>query len=299
MSLIRSIIYGLKEARFNPVTILHSTSYAFTVTYLRVLKHLVKLESPSLRNLIGETYHSKVIRLDDAKKIITINRNIELKNLDQVLPYKHAKDIILNNPHNIVVYECPCRRQKKEPCRPIDVCLVVGDPFVDLLRMFQPFRSRRISPEEAVRILQAEDERGHIHTAWFKRNMLDRFYAICNCCKCCCLGMKFLAEYQVNMILPSGYRSTIGEECTGCGVCARYCQFDAMELRPVSGNGSGQKRCRIIREKCFGCGVCESKCKKSAISLVRDYEKGVPLNIEILAQAGATQATEKGQTTTA
>lgn len=290
MSLFKSLTYALREAGFNPVTILHSAFYAATVTYLRVLKTIVKIGPQRFRTYVGETYHSKVVRLDDARKLITINRDIELRNLDQLLPYRHARDIILHNPHNIVVYECPCRGQKKEPCRPTDVCLVVGDPFVDLLRMFQPFRSRRISPEEAVRILREEDERGHVHTAWFKRTMLNRFYALCNCCKCCCLGMKFMAEHRVNMILPSGYRSMIGEDCSGCGACTRFCQFDAMELIPVSDNGSGRKRCHVIRERCFGCGICESKCTHGAISLVRDPEKGIPLDIEALAHARTMEA---------
>jgi len=287
MSLFTSLIYGLKEARFNPAIVLHSALYAATVSYLRVLKNIAKIDSKTIRTHIRETYHGKVLRLDDAGRIITINRDVEFRNLDQILPYRHAKDIILKNPHNIVVYECPCRGQKKEPCKPSDVCLVVGDPFVDLLRMFQPFRSRRISREEALQILKEEDARGHVHTAWFKSAMLDRFYAICNCCKCCCLGMKFMNEHHINMILPSGYRSTIGEDCIGCGLCARYCQFDAMELLPVSEVVSGRKRCHVIRERCFGCGICESKCRNGAISLVPDPHKGVPLNIEALAQTNA------------
>jgi hypothetical protein len=38
---------------------------------------------------------------------------------------------------------------------------------------------------EALDLLRAEHERGHLHSAWFKDVMLNRFYAICNCCKCC------------------------------------------------------------------------------------------------------------------
>jgi hypothetical protein len=34
MSLIKSLMYSLKEARFNPIIILHSMLYAATVTYL-------------------------------------------------------------------------------------------------------------------------------------------------------------------------------------------------------------------------------------------------------------------------
>lgn len=287
MSLIKSFLYNMKEAKYNPITLTHSTLYAATVTYLRVLKNILKINSKWFRNHINETYHSKVVRLDDATKFITINKNIELRNLDQVLPYKHAKDIILKNPQNIVAYECACRGQKKDPCKPTDVCLVVGEPFVDLVRMFQPFRSRRINREEAIKILKEEDETGHVHTAWFKTAMLDRFYAICNCCKCCCLGMKFMNEYNMKALLPSGYRAIIGEDCIGCGECAKYCQFDAIEIVSFSDNGKEKKKCNVIAERCFGCGICESKCKKENISLVLDPEKGIPLDIVALSETSA------------
>jgi ferredoxin len=290
MSIIKSFFYNMKEARYNPIALIHGMSYAATVTYLRVLKNLLKINSKSFRNHVTETHHGKVIRLDDAIRLITINKNVELRNLDQVLPYKHAKDIILKNPQNIVAYECPCRGQKKNPCKPTDVCLIVGEPFADLVHLFQPFRSRRISPDEALRILKEEDERGHVHTALFKTAMLDRFYTICNCCKCCCLGMKFMTEYNMKNVLPSGYRAIHGEKCIGCGACAKYCPFDAIEMIPFSDNGKEKKRVNIISERCFGCGICVSKCEKENISLILDPKKGIPLNIETLAQTSAMEA---------
>ena len=290
MPLIKSFLYNMKEAKYNPITLTHSTLYAATVTYLRVLKNLLKLNSKGFRDHISETYHSKVVRLNDATKFVTINRDIELRNLDQVLPYTHAKDIILKNPQNILAYECACRGQKKDACKPTDVCLIIGEPFVDLLRMFQPFRSRRITSEEALRILKEEDQRGHVHTAWFKTSMLNRFYSICNCCKCCCLGMKFMSEYNMKTVIPSGYRAIVGEDCVGCGECAKHCQFDAIEIILISDNGKEKKKANVISGKCFGCGICESKCKKENISLILDPEKGIPLNIETLAQMSAQGA---------
>ena len=290
MSLIKSFFYNIKEAKYNPLTLIHNLSYIATVSYLRVLKYLVKINSKRIRNHVSETYHSKVVRLDDATKIITINEDIELRNLDQVLPYEHAKDIILKNPHNIVAYECGCRGQKKDSCKPSDVCMVVGEPFVDLVRMFQPFRSRRITQEEAIRILKDEDDRGHVHTAWFKTALLDRFYAICNCCSCCCLGIKFMNEHKMKTVLPSGYRAIIGEDCTGCGECSKYCQFDAIEMISYSENGKKRRKYNVITERCFGCGICETKCKKENVSLIIDPEKGVPLNIEVLVQSKGINA---------
>jgi len=284
MGLMGSLIYNAREANYNPINIIHGMLYGATVTYLRILDKLLKRERPSLRKHVEETYHAKVIRLEDASRFITINRNVELRNLDQVLPFEHAKDIILRNPQNIVAYECACRAQKEHPCQPTDVCLVVGEPFVDLLRMMQPFRSKRISAEEALKILKDEDERGHFHTAWFKTAMLNRFYAICNCCGCCCLGRKNMFEYGMRSVLPSGYTAMVGKNCVGCGQCLKACSFNAIQMVTVKDNGEERKEARIIPEKCFGCGICESKCEKSNISLVLDPIKGIPLNIESLAR---------------
>jgi ferredoxin len=91
-------------------------------------------------------------------------------------------------------------------------------------------------------------------------------------------------------VLPSGYRAIIEEDCIGCGECAKYCQFDAIEMISFSDNGKEKKMCNVIAERCFGCGICESKCKKENISLILDPEKGIPLNIEGLAQTSEIEA---------
>ena len=149
--------------------------------------------------------------------------------------------------------------------------------------MLQPLRSRRITAEEALYILKEEDKRGHVHTAWFKTAMLDRFYAICNCCKCCCMGIENMRKYKMKMVLPSGYLAVTKEDCIGCGECSKNCQFEAIEMITKPDNGKKQIA-KIITEKCYGCGICESKCKNENISLILDASKGIPLNIENLAQ---------------
>lgn len=225
-------------------------------------------------------YHSKVVKLDDARALLTINEDIELTDLERVIPYKHARDIILKNPDRIAVIDCPCRLTKKDPCKPLDVCLIVGEPTVSfVLDHNKENNPRQISQEEAVDILKAEDDRGHLHTAWFKDALGDRFFCVCNCCKCCCTPMT--GHFNgVPMIASSGYVCEINEACNECGTCVEYCQFGALSM-----NG----KVVVDLKKCMGCGVCESKCPSEAISMKRDPNRSEPLDIRVpMSQQQAT-----------
>jgi hypothetical protein len=75
--------------------------------------------------------------------------------------------------------------------------LVGGGDFV---LDHHPGRARQVSTEEALALLDAEHERGHVHTAYFKDACDHRFYAICNCCKCCCGGLEAMVKYGVPMV---------------------------------------------------------------------------------------------------
>lgn len=219
----------------------------------------------------ADTYHGKAIPLETAKQLVMIREEIKIPDLEQVIPYKRARSIIMQNPDHIVVLDCPCRVAREHPCLPLDVCLIVGEPFASLVREHHPDRSRWITRDEAIAILKAEDERGHVHHAFFKDAMLERFYAICNCCECCCGAMQ-AQRLGTPMLASSGYISQVDEElCIGCGDCNFYCQFNALEI--VNGIN------HVIYEKCMGCGVCVNKCTQAAMSLVRDEAKGVPLEI--------------------
>lgn len=232
-----------------------------------------KKENEPTVEVIGfaDTYHGKAVPLETAKKLVLINEEINIPDLEQVIPYKRARSIIMQNPERIVALDCPCRSARPNPCLPLDVCLVVGDPFASFIREHQPKRSRWITREEAVAILKAEDERGHVHHAFFKDAMLDRFYAICNCCECCCGAMQ-AHRTGTPMLASSGYVSQVDEDlCIGCSDCNEFCQFGALEV--VEGVN------QVIYDKCMGCGVCISKCGQGALFLVRDEAKGVPLEI--------------------
>jgi ferredoxin len=220
---------------------------------------------------VADTYHGKAVPLEQATQLVTVDEEIRLTDLEQVIPYRRARDIILKNPDHIVVLDCPCRVSREEPCEPLDVCLIIGEPFASFVADHHPRRSRRIEPRQAVEILQAEDDRGHVHHAFFKDAMLERFYAICNCCSCCCGAMQ-AHRTGVPMLAPSGYVSRVDADgCTGCGLCVESCPFGALSLDDDAA---------VVDDKvCMGCGVCIARCPRGALALVRDASKGEPLDI--------------------
>lgn len=228
------------------------------------------------RVTFADTYHGKVLSTDSAIKLVSVREEIRIPDLEKVLPYQRARSIILKNPDHITLLRCPCRSAREKPCEPLDVCLIVGEPFAGFMAEHHPERARRITQAEAIEVLRAEHERGHVHHAFFKDAMLDRFYAICNCCSCCCGAMQ-AHRNGTPMLASSGFVSEVDPElCVGCGSCASRCQFHAITL--IDGVS------HIDREACLGCGVCASHCEHGALRLRRDPSRGQPLEILSLLQ---------------
>ena len=139
----------------------------------------------------------------------------------------------------------------------------------------------KITQEEAVKILEEVHKKGLVHCAFFKKDLGRRFVAICNCCSCCCQGMKAWNMFQgaIPVLAPSGYVADISSECSACGECVEACQFEAISM-----DGDGQEAV-VNRDKCMGCGVCEDLCPSQAIVLQRDSAKGEPLDLAELMKA--------------
>lgn len=221
------------------------------------------------KRAFADHYHGKVVLTDAAEQLVTLDKPIELRNLEKIIPYDTAKDILLSDPDHLVALECPCRAGSASPCLPLDVCLIVGEPFTSFVVDHHPNHSRWISQDEAVDILRAEHDRGHVHHAFFKDAMLGRFYAICNCCSCCCGAMQ-ATRNGTPMLASSGFVvARTSETCVGCGLCVEACPFEALEVQ--------NDLVRLNDEKCMGCGVCVSKCPREVLSLVRCPDRGEPL----------------------
>lgn len=228
---------------------------------------------------IADTYHGKALPLATAKTLVQVKEDVRIEDLEQVIPYVDARALILKHPDHIVVMDCPCRSVKENPCLPLDVCLIVGEPFASFVREHHPAQSRWVTAEEAATILEEEDQRGHVHHAFFKDAMLGRFYAICNCCACCCGAMR-AQRNDVPMLASSGFLAVVNtEKCAGCGICVDYCQFGALAL--------ADDLSQVDEAHCLGCGVCISKCEFDALSLRLAPEKGIPFELEALMQQAA------------
>jgi len=244
----------------------------------RWLKQKIEQE-PQHYVSLADTYHGKALPLQAARQLVLVNEEINLPDLEQVIPYKRARSIILKNPDHIVALNCPCRSARPNPCLPLDVCLVVGEPFASFIMEHNPDKARWINQQQAVEILEAEDKRGHVHHAFFKDAMLGRFYAICNCCACCC-GAIHAHQSGTPMLASSGYVAQVDEDlCISCANCVDTCQFGALSMGSISSP--------VDTEKCMGCGVCVEQCDMQALRLQRAPEKGEPLEILALLEKAA------------
>jgi hypothetical protein len=64
----------------------------------------------------ADTYHGKVVPPHAARQLVTVQQEVRLTDLEHVIPYPLARDIVLQQPDHIVVLQCPCRSSKPDPC---------------------------------------------------------------------------------------------------------------------------------------------------------------------------------------
>lgn len=83
-------------------------------------------------------------------------------------------------------------------------------------------------------------------------------------------------DKNLSLIAPSGYSVEIDtNRCKSCGKCATVCAFDAILF-----NSGGDRL--YDRVACMGCGLCTEKCEQRALSLVKDPDKGEPLDLDLV-----------------
>jgi len=92
---------------------------------------------------------------------------------------------------------CSCRAVFKNCDNPVDMEIMLGlsrNVFIEE----RPHDYREITKQEAKDILSECHQRGLIHTIVKCR---QDFYAICNCCSCCCVPLRLSKKYGIGNAL--------------------------------------------------------------------------------------------------
>lgn len=249
-----------------------------------IVDELVKTAVNDCNSKVGSlktnSYHAKVLRLEDAEQVVTLTEDLNLGELPKtIMPYEIARDLIIDSPDRIAVIDCVCRRVRGEKgCKPVDVCLVIGEPWVSwALDRDRYMNGRLITQDEALQILRECHERGNVHAGFFKDSSAGRLYSICNCCPCCCTALLSQNYLTAPMMAGSGYIAKIDmDKCVNCGLCEKKCNFLAIYR-------DANNHVQVNEDLCRGCEGCLSACKKDAISLeLVNPDVLAPLDIKAL-----------------
>lgn len=104
---------------------------------------------------------------------------------------------IVDASRNVALGRCSCRQVYQNCDAPVMTEIVVG-MGVEVFPEVRPGEFREISREEAKQILRKCHEKRMIHTVMKCR---EDFYAICNCCTCCCVPTRLRQKYRIEYAL--------------------------------------------------------------------------------------------------
>ncbi len=193
-----------------------------------------------------------------------------IKDIPGITPYDDVREII-NAASLIAVVPCSCRRQAGKKGVILESCLQF-----DRSAEYAIVRGsgRKLSVEEAMKIIDQVEEDGEIHT-WPNAQVIN-FGVMCNCVTDSCVLFLPCIKYGVSVekrVAKSRFVAEADQKlCNGCQICIDRCQFEAIEM--VRPEGSKKYKAQVYPEKCWGCGLCVIKCEPGALrmKLVRPLE---------------------------
>jgi len=210
----------------------------------------------------------------------------------EVLDYEKATAII-ESQSLFSIGVCSCRHEKvhtgeKECDVPLETCSSFGYAAEYWIRNGL---ARQSSREEMLDNLARSRELGLVLNA---DNVQNNITYICHCCGCCCNALAGISRHgYANAVVPSSYLPRIEDAmCNGCGLCAKACPIQAIEMKEDTLRDDRKKVPCIDTSICIGCGVCALKCKKDAIHL-HEREQRV-LHPETTFQRAILQSLERG-----
>jgi ferredoxin len=199
---------------------------------------------------------------------VLINR--DARGEEHILPAQSVEEII-NKFDDIAVGNCFCRQYRNmldDHCKmdaPMEVCFTFGKSARHVVN--QGF-ARKVTREEALRILQATEEAGLVHKAFHNSSNINKEEnSICNCCKCCCDTFNLWRMGATPMVNSTNYLSRIDADvCTGCGICVERCPVDAITY-------DEDGKAAVNEKLCIGCGICARFCPVNAVKLIEGMRK--------------------------
>jgi Pyruvate/2-oxoacid:ferredoxin oxidoreductase delta subunit len=200
-----------------------------------------------------------------------ITRNQKEVHFGQVVPIEDVKQIF-NITTSIVRLECICRKTivgpNKRFCYGVSM-LPDGGGMTEIIKKIDPSYLRGpdnrelevLSREETLKLFKDYEKEGMCHTVWtFNAPFIG---GVCNCNLKECYAMKTTVLHNAPVMFKAEYiAKTDMELCTGCKLCMKVCQFNAIEYDTTN------KKVLINEENCYGCGICRSVCSKGSINLV-------------------------------
>jgi ferredoxin len=190
-----------------------------------------------------------------SSKVIPVRESIAGK--QWILPTEQVLEY-LRNARSFAVTHCICRSHYKRCDNPTEVCFLINDAADAEVAQGS---ARRLSLEEAERLLRHADERGPVHLTIY--NATQHPYAICSCCSCCCHDLQFLQKHsRADLVVRSEYVArTDMDACIHCGDCVKRCVFEARVWK--------DDQMHYNADACYGCGLCVTVCPAEATVMER------------------------------
>ena len=249
---------------------------ALYFSWVTPIRHIVKMAFAR--------YHAKVISFGNTQKIFELNEDISAiseKN-KRIVPFKYAYKILFQEPDFIAVMDCPCKKTLNAPEWSINSCISVGKKTSQfwLDSCGKKYNARKISQHEALALIKQFREKGYLTQAFFKVATGGSTGIICNCHIESCVSLQasmFAKKFDpsLSMSADSGYSVIYDNlKCRKSGTCARICMFGAVKFM------DGIRK--YDKKTCMGCGLCVEHCPEQALSLLRDADKSVPLDMDLV-----------------
>ncbi len=202
-------------------------------------------------------------------RTIPIEKSIQVRT--QAAAFDSIRDLLEASKGPFAICECICRKKQAmqgNTCTVTDrkeTCLAVGHLAQTAAKIGM---GRAVSLEDTLSILEKNQEEGLVLQP---SNTRDIDF-ICSCCGCCCgmLRMHKKLPRPLDFWVANFFAAIDADVCTGCGLCAKKCQVEAISGRKK------QDDFTVSQQRCIGCGNCVTVCPVEAISLIKKDQPARP-----------------------